>query len=49
MRWPQKAFEGTEKKVIALNLAATKASVQESTASAKELFAAKDAKEFFSH
>jgi phasin family protein len=41
-----KAFEGTEK-VIALNLAATKASVQESTASAKQLFAAKDAKEFF--
>ena len=41
-----KAFEGTEK-VIALNLAATKASVQESTASAKHLFAAKDAQEFF--
>lgn len=41
-----KAFEGTEK-MIALNLAATKASVQESTASAKQLFAAKDAQEFF--
>jgi len=42
-----KIIEGTEK-AIALNIAATKASVEKSIAHAKELSSAKDPQEFFS-
>jgi len=40
------AFEGAQK-VIALNLSTTKASVEKSSAAARELLAAKDPQEFF--
>ncbi|NVM75232.1 phasin family protein [Duganella sp. SG902] len=39
---------GSAEKVIALNLSATKASVEKSSAAAKKLLTAKDPKEFFS-
>ncbi|MDY7546361.1 TIGR01841 family phasin [Glaciimonas sp. CA11.2] len=42
-----KAFEGVEK-VIELNMNATKASMEESSVSAKQLLGAKDAQEFMS-
>lgn len=42
-----KAFEGFEK-IVELNLTAAKASLEESTASARQLLAAKDPQEFFS-
>jgi phasin family protein len=41
-----KAFEGVEK-VVDLNLTAAKASLEESSATAKQLLAAKDPQEFF--
>ncbi|WP_395401750.1 TIGR01841 family phasin [Pseudoduganella sp. UC29_106] len=41
-----KAFEGVEK-VVDLNLTAAKASLEESSAAAKQLLAAKDPQEFF--
>jgi phasin family protein len=42
-----KAFEGVEK-VIQLNISAGRASLEESSATARQLMAAKDAQEFFS-
>ena len=42
-----KAFEGIEK-IVELNLTAAKATLEESTAAAKQLLAAKDPQEFFS-
>ena len=42
-----KAFEGIEK-IIELNLTAAKATLEESTAAAKQLLSAKDPQEFFS-
>jgi phasin family protein len=42
-----KAFEGVEK-IVALNLTAAKATLEESTATARQLLAVKDAQEFFS-
>ncbi|HAT31403.1 MAG TPA: Phasin (PHA-granule associated protein) [Janthinobacterium sp.] len=42
-----KAFEGIEK-IVELNLTAAKASLEESTAAAKQLLSAKDPQEFFS-
>jgi phasin family protein len=42
-----KAFEGVEK-IVDLNLTAAKASLEESTAAAKQLLSAKDPQEFFS-
>jgi phasin family protein len=41
-----KAFEGIEK-IVALNLTAGRAALEESTASAKQLLSAKDPQEFF--
>lgn len=41
-----KAFEGVEK-LIDLNLTATKASMEEASAAAKQMMSAKDAQEFF--
>ncbi len=42
-----KAFEGIEK-IVELNLTAAKATLEESTAAAKQLLSAKDPQEFFS-
>ena len=42
----KKAFEGLEQ-IVALNVNAAKASLEESTATAKQLIAAKDPQEFF--